>query len=85
MDPALQLGGAASTPSAPSAVELTLLLDCCVPHPDIHKPDAGDAPLPGIMKIGPAVCRGRKRGDKGTKLIGAASTSALLHPIARSL
>jgi hypothetical protein len=30
----------------------------------------GDAPLPGIMKIGPAVCRGRKRGNKGTKLIG---------------
>ncbi len=31
----------------------------------------GDAPLPGIMKIGPAVCRGRKRANsKGSKLMG---------------
>lgn len=56
-----------------------LLMTWNVPHPEQLDPDAGDAPLPGIMKIGPAVCRGRKRGDKGTKLIGAASP--FTHPL----
>lgn len=43
-----------------------------------HTSCAGDAPLPGIMKIGPAVCRGRKRSNgKGTKLIGIAASRCL--------
>lgn len=41
----------------------------------------GDAPLPGIMKIGPAVCRGRKRANsKGSKLMGMRNLYVLATP-----